>query len=171
MRSKAKKEAEKDAERLLKTGFRDGFAVEPVGIADRLGAQVRETELDQDTLGALFMKPGRDPKIVLNRRHSFLRRRHTCALELGHYVRMSARTNEYERVDLRDGFEQAGGEADDVYAYEFAECLLMPKEDVKILADLRMDDLEMAMRLFVPREAMQTRLTGLGMGTFDLEAA
>jgi Zn-dependent peptidase ImmA (M78 family) len=171
MRSKAKKEAEKDAERLLKSAVREGFGVEPVGIAERLGIQVRETELDPDTLGALFMKPSGDPKIVLNRRHSLLRRRLTCALELGHYLHTSAKTNEYERVDLRDRFEQAGGEADDVYAHEFAGCLLMPKEDVKILADLRVDDLEMALRFFVPREAMQDRLTGLGLGTFDLEAA
>jgi Zn-dependent peptidase ImmA (M78 family) len=171
MRSKVKKQAEKDAERLLKTAVREGFGVEPVGIAERLGVQVRETELDQDTLGALFMKPNADSRIVLNRRHSLLRRRLTCALELGHYVQMSAKTNEYKRVDLHDGCEQLGGEADEMYAHGFAACLLMPKEDIKILADLKMDDMEMALRFFVPREAMQIRLTGLGMATFDLEAA
>lgn len=169
MRSKVEKQAEKDAERLLKSAVREGFGVEPVGIAERLGVQVREIELEPDTLGALFMKPSGDPKIVLNQCHSLLRRRLTCALELGHYVLMSAKTNEYERVDLRDRFEQAGGEADDVYAREFAGCLLMPREDVKILADLRVDDLEMALRFFVPREAMQARLSGLGMGTFVLQ--
>ena len=171
MRSKVKKQAEKDAERLRKTAVRGEFAVEPVGVAERLGIQVRETELDPDTLGALFMKPNGDPKIVLNQRHSLLRRRLTAALELGYYVQMSAQTNEYERVDFRDRFEQAGGEADDVYAREFAGCLLMPKEDVKILADLKVDDLEMALRFFVPREAMQTRLGDLGMGRFELEEA
>ena len=55
------------------------------------------------------MKRNRDPKIVLNRRHSLLRRRVTCAFELGQYVHMSAKTNEYERVDFCEGFEQAGG--------------------------------------------------------------
>ena len=58
-----------------------------------------------------------------------------------------------------------------MYADEFAACLLMPKEAVRILADLRMDDLEMALRFVVPREAMQARLTVLGMGSFHLEAA
>jgi Zn-dependent peptidase ImmA (M78 family) len=171
MRSKVRNEGEKDALRLVKATFREGFPVEPVGIADRLGVRVREAKLDENTLGALFMKPGADPKIVLNRRHSFLRRRLTCALELGHYVRMSVKTGEYKRVDLHDGSEEEGGEADDGYAHEFAGSLLMPKEDVKILADLRMDDLEMALRFLVPRDAMQIRLTGLGMRALDLEAA
>ncbi|MBS1678959.1 MAG: ImmA/IrrE family metallo-endopeptidase [Actinobacteria bacterium] len=171
MRSKVEKEAERDALRLVKTTFRDSFAVEPVGIAERLGIQVREAKLDEDTLGALFMRPSADPRIVVNRGHSFLRRRLTCAAELGHYVGMSAKTDTYKRVDLRDGFEQEGGEADDAYAVEFAGSLLMPKEDVKILADLQMDDLEMALRFLVPRDAMQIRLAGLGMRALDLEAA
>lgn len=136
MRSKAVKEAEKVAGRLARASFRSGFAVEPVGIANDLGVEVSETKLDEATLGALFLKPGHDPEVVLNRRHSFLRRRLTCALELGHYVWMSAMTNEYKRVDLYDGSEEAGGEADEAYAREFAACLLMPKEDVKILAEL-----------------------------------
>jgi len=171
MRSKVKKEAEKDASRLAKSTFREGFPVEIFGMAERLGIQVRETELDQHTLAALFMKPSADPGIVLNRRHSFLRRRLACALEMGHYVRMSAKTNEYKRVDLRDGFEEVGGESNDEYAREFAESLLMPREDVKILADLEMDDLEMALRFLVPRDVMQGRLVSLGMRAPSLEAA
>jgi Zn-dependent peptidase ImmA (M78 family) len=171
MRSKVRKEAEKDATRLVKATFRQGFPVEPVGIATDLGVQVREAKLDQDISGALYLKPAADPKMVLNRQHSFLRRRLTCALELGHYVRMSAKTSEYKRVDLCDGFEEVGGESEDLYAHEFAGLLLMPKEDVKVLADLWMDDLEMALRFLVPREAMQIRLKNLGMRSADLEAA
>jgi Zn-dependent peptidase ImmA (M78 family) len=171
MRSKVKEEAEKDAERLLKVALREGFAVEPVGVANRLGIQVLETEFDEETLGALFMRRGVDPEIVLNRRHSFLRRRLTCAIELGHYVRLSARTNEYKRVDLYNQSEELGGEADEAYAHEFAACFLMPEDDIRILADLRMDDLEMALRLVVPREAMQVRLGDLGVRVPGLEAA
>jgi Zn-dependent peptidase ImmA (M78 family) len=171
MRSKVKKEAEKDATRLVKATSRDSFAVEPVGIATRLGVEVREAKLDRDILGALFLRPNADPRMVFNRRHSFVRRRFTCALELGHFVRMSARTNEYKRVDLYDGFEQVGGEADDSYAHAFAGCLLMPTEHVKILADLWMDDLEMALRFRVPREVMQARLRSLGIRTPLLGAA
>ena len=171
MRSKVRKQAEKDALRLVRTSVRDGFAVEPVGIANHLGVQVREAKFDRDIAGALFLEAGVDPKMVVNRRHSFLRRRFTCAIELGHYVRMSAETNEYKRVDLRDGFEEVGGESNDEYAREFAESLLMPREDVKILADLEMDDLEMALRFLVPRDVMQGRLISLGMRAPSLEAA
>jgi Zn-dependent peptidase ImmA (M78 family) len=171
MKSKVKREAEKDALRLVRATFRRGFPVDPVGIASDLGVKVLESEFDQDILGALFMKPGGDPDIVLNRRHSVLRRRATCALELGHYVRMSARTSEYKRADLYEESEEVGGESDDLYASQFAACLLMPAEDVKILADLKMDDLEMALRLLVPREVMQARLGELGLSTWVLEAA
>lgn len=171
MRSKVKKEAEKDALRLAKSTFREGFPVEIFGLAERLGIQVRESELDQHTLAALFMKPSADPGIVLNQRNSFLRRRLACALEMGHYLQMSAKTNEYKRIDMRDGFEEVGGESNDEYAREFAGSLLMPKGDVKILADLEMDDLEMALRFLVPRDAMQARLVSLGMRASSLEAA
>lgn len=167
MRRKVGKEAEKDAQRLVKATSRRGFPVEPVAIAKGLGVQVFETKFHEDTLGALFLKPGHDPEIVVNRRHSFLRRRLTCALELGHYVRVSAKTNEYKRVDLYAGSEQVGGESDDMYAREFAASVLMPKEDVKVLGDLLMDDLEMALRFLVPREAMQIRLNNLGLRTLD----
>jgi Zn-dependent peptidase ImmA (M78 family) len=171
MRSKVKKGAEKDAERVLRRSFREGIAIEPVGIAERLGIQVSEVKLDQGTLGALFMKPGADPEIVLNRRHSFLRRRVTCALEMGHYVHMSTQVDEYKRADLYDGSEEIGGASNDKYAHEFARSLLMPKEDVKVLADLWMDDLEMALRFRVPREEMRIRLKSLGLRVPELGAA
>jgi Zn-dependent peptidase ImmA (M78 family) len=171
MRSKVKKGAEKDADWVLRSTFRKGIAVEPVGIAGRLGIQVVEAKFDPDIVGALFMKPGVDPEIVLNRQHSFLRRRLTCALEIGHYVHMSAKVDEYERADLYDGFEEVGEEADNEYAPEFARSLLMPTEDVKVLADLWMDDLEMALRFRVPREEMRIRLKYLGLRVPELGAA
>ena len=68
MRSKVRKEAEKDAARLIKVDYgRTGFAVEPVGIANRLAVQVLEANFDENILGGLFLKPGHDPEIVLNR--------------------------------------------------------------------------------------------------------
>lgn len=171
MRSKVEKEAEEDALRLARATFREGFPVELFGMVERLGIQLRETELDQDALGALIMKPGADPGIVLNQRHSYLRRRLACALEMGHYLRMSRKTDEYKRIDMRDGFEEVGGQSNVEYAREFADSLLMPKEDIKILTDLGMDDLEMALRFLVPREAMRNRLASLGVRKPELEAA
>jgi Zn-dependent peptidase ImmA (M78 family) len=170
MRGKVKKQAEKDADRVLKRSFRRGIAVEPVGIAERLGVNVREAKFDPDILGALFMKPGVDPKIVLNRELSFFRRRVTCALEIGHYVHMSAAVSEYKRADLYDSSEEFGGESSGEYAHEFARSLLMPKEDIKVFADLWMDDLEMALRFRVPREEMRIRLKDLGLRVAELGA-
>jgi len=82
-----------------------------------------EAKVDENILGALFLEPGHDPRIALNRRHSFFRRRLTCALEPGHYVRVSASTNEYERADLFDRSEERGGEADDVFARDPREAI------------------------------------------------
>jgi Zn-dependent peptidase ImmA (M78 family) len=117
------------------------------------------------------MKPGDDPKIVLNTRDGFLRRRLTCALELGHYVRASAETNSYVRADLRDEPSSSVEEPESVYAGEFAACLLMPEKDVRIFAELGMDDLEMALQFLVPREAIQLRMRALGLPAPDLEMA
>lgn len=156
---------------MLKRSFRDTIAIEPVGIAERLGVVVREAKFDENSLGGLFLKPGADPKITLNLQHSFVRRRLTCALEIGHYVHMSAKVNEYKRVDLYEGSDEVGGESNDEYAHEFARSLLMPKEDIKVFVDLWMDDLEMAMRFYVPREAMRIRLKDLGLRVPELGAA
>jgi Zn-dependent peptidase ImmA (M78 family) len=60
------------------------------------------------------------------------------------------------------------GESNDEYAHEFARSLLMPEEDIKVFADLWMDDLEMAVRFRVPREEMRIRLKDLGLRVSEL---
>jgi Zn-dependent peptidase ImmA (M78 family) len=166
-----RKEAERDAGRLLRLGLNGGVAVEPVGIANRLGVQVLEAELEEEKLGGLLMKPGEDPKILLNRRHGFIRRRLTCANELGQYVRRSAGTNRYVRVDRRTDPLIPLKDPQDVYAEEFGACLLMPKWIVQALTEIGFDDLEIALRLFVSREAIQLRLKSLGIDAVDLRAS
>lgn len=171
MRSKVRKEAEKDAARLLKATLRVGVPVDSPAIANELGLKVFVTDLKEITLGGLLMKPGDDPKIFVNKRDGYLRQRLTCAVELGHYLRRSAETNKYARVDRRGPRSESEEEPDEIYAHEFAAALLMPKEDVEILVELGMDDLEMALQLFVPREAMQLRLRDLGLPAPELEVA
>lgn len=170
-RRKIRKEAERDATRLLRTTSRLDIPVDSAAIANELGLRVLVMTLKEATLGGLVMKPGNDPRIVVNRRDGYLRQRLTCALELGHYVRCSAVTNQYARVDLRGEPSSADEESQDLYAHEFASSLLMPSEDVRILRELEMDDLEMALRFMVPREAMQLRLKDLGMPAPDLKVA
>jgi len=171
MKGDVGKEARRDAERLLRITGNVGVAVEPVGIARRLGVQVFKAALKKESLGGLLMMPGKDPEIVLNQDDGLIRRRMTCAYELGHYVLWSARTNEYARVDLREPKPASEETWEESYAKGFAACLLMPEVLVKTLYELGMDDLEMAVWLVVSREAIQVRLDDLGLSVIDLWAA
>ena len=171
MSSKIKAEAARDAARILRATWTGAAPIEPVSIANELGVEVLEAPLDGNTLGALFISPGKDPRIVLNQGDSFNRQRFTCAHELGHYVRRSAESNDFARVDLRDDRSSTGEDIEEVYANEFAACLLMPEPEVRAFADLGLDDLEMALRFRVSREAMQFRLKNLGLPTENLQKA
>jgi Zn-dependent peptidase ImmA (M78 family) len=167
-----KKKAKEDAERILRITGNLGTVIEPAGIAHRLGVKVLEGEFrNENVLGALRMFPGKDPEIVMDSRDGLIRRRMTCANELGHFVLRSASTNNYWRVDLREVEPGSEESREEEYAKEFAACLLMPEEVVKTLAELGMDDLEMAVWLVVSREAIQLRLADLDLGAFDLRAA
>jgi Zn-dependent peptidase ImmA (M78 family) len=167
-KAKIKKEAAEDAARVLKATFRLRAPVDPIAIAQELGIQVLEGELDRDRLGGLVMKPGEEPKIYMNQLDLLIRRRLTCAIELGHYVRRSAKTNEYGRVDRRSDRSEVEEDPESVYAEEFAACLLMPDKDVRIMLELGVDDLEIALRFQVSRELVQRRLDDLGLRTIEL---
>src|ERR1700761_3352887 len=171
MEDDPKSEAKRAAERLLRITGNVGVAVEPAGIANRLGVQVLKGNLREESLGGLLMTPGEDPEVVLNQRDGLIRRRLTCAYELGHFVLRSADMNDYSRVDLRGQKPAAEETPEEIYAKEFAACLLMPEDVVKTLAELGMDDLEMAVWLVVSREAMQLRLSSLSLVTIDLRVA
>jgi len=161
-KARIKKEAADDAARLLKTTYRLRAPVDPIAIAQELGIQVLQGELDRDRLGGLVIKPGEEPKIYMNQLDLLIRRRFTCALELGYYVRHSAETKEYGRVDRRSDRSKAEQDPESVYAEEFAACLLLPARDVKVMVELGVDELEMALRFRVSRE-----LIPLGLRTAE----
>lgn len=166
-----KREAERDAAKLLQATWDGGVPVDPVAIARVAGLRVLEAELDENTLGALVKQPGQDPTILLNEGDSKNRRRFTCAHELGHFVRRSEEADEYTRVDLRSPLSATGENSEEVYANEFAACLLMPEDEVKSLHSTGMSDLEMAIRFKVSREAMQFRLKNLELMPATSQAA
>jgi Zn-dependent peptidase ImmA (M78 family) len=170
-KAKIKKEAAEDAARILKATFRFDIPIEPVGLAEELDIRVLELQLEDDKLGMLLIKPGDEPKIYLNRQHGILRQRMTCAFELGQYVRHSAKTNKYGHVARRTDRLTLKDDPDLVYAEEFASCLLMPKRELRVLAELGVDDLEIALRFQVPREALQLRLNEIGFRTAELSEA
>jgi Zn-dependent peptidase ImmA (M78 family) len=169
--AKIKKEASEDAARLLKTTYRLRAPVDPIAIAQELGIQVLEGELDRDRLGGLVIKPGEEPKIYMNQLDLLIRRRFTCALELGYYVRHSAEIREYGRVERRSDRSKSEQDPESVYAEEFAACLLLPARDVKVMVELDIDELEMALRFRVSRELIQRRLNDLGLRTAALSGS
>lgn len=170
-KAKIKKEAAEDAARILKATFRLLAPVEPVGIAQELDTRVVEADLEEDIFGMLLMKPGSESKIYLNQRDGVLRQRLTCAIELGHYVRQSAKTDEYGRIDRRTDPSATKEDPDSIYAEEFAACLLMPEGEFRALAELGVDELEIALRFQVPREVVQFKLSEMGIQNAELSEA
>lgn len=156
-------EAAEDAAKLLRAAWGGAIPVDPVAIARTAGLRVLDAELDEKTLGALVKNPGQDPVILLNQSDSPNRRRFTCAHELGHFVRRAEETDEYTTVDLRNPVSATGLDSEEIYANEFAASLLMPEDEVKSLVEAGLDDLEMAIRFKVSREAMQHRLDNLDL--------
>jgi Zn-dependent peptidase ImmA (M78 family) len=165
MRSEVKMEAAEDAARLMKAAWGSAIPVDPVAIARTAGLRVLDAELDEKTLGALVKNPQQDPIILLNRHDGDNRKRFTCAHELGHFVRRSEEEDEYTTVDLRNPLSAAGQDSEEIYANEFAAALLMPEDEVRSFVEAGMDDLEMAIRFKVSREAMQHRLDNLNLTT------
>lgn len=165
MKDRLKKEARRDAGRLLKATMRLPVPVYPSDIAMQLGIRIIELKLtNEDTLGGLKVEPEGDTRIVLNKHYGLLRRRFTCALELGYFVRLSPGQQAYERADLRSLRAKADGEdPEERYAEEFAECLLMPENDVRAMFELGLSDLEMALKFWVPRDVVWSRLKNLGL--------
>lgn len=160
-------DAARDAERLLARAWQRGsdlpLPVDPVKIARRLGIDVVDARLDPDVSAAIVKERGQDPTILLNMIDSRNRQRFSCAHELGHFIRRSDDPDEYEYVDLRDVLSSKGSDPEEVYANEFAACLLMPEKEVSRLRRDGLEDYEMALLFDVSQEAMHYRLVNLRM--------
>jgi Zn-dependent peptidase ImmA (M78 family) len=161
--SQVKAEASRDAANLLGATWPLAIPVDPISIARRTGLRVVFAPLNDDTIGALIKQPHDEPTIMISERDSDNRKRFTCAHELGHYVRRSEETETYSSIDLRSDLSKAGSDPEEVYANEFAACLLMPPNDLRAYHATGLSDLEMAIRFKVSREAMQNRLRNLGL--------
>jgi Zn-dependent peptidase ImmA (M78 family) len=172
VKDRVRKEARRDAERLLKATMRLPVPTYPSDIAMQLGIKVLEFKLrNEDTLGVLLVEPEGDTRILLNKHYGVLRCRFTCALELGYFARLSPGRQAYERADLRSLRARPRGEdPDELYADEFAGCLLMPENDVRAMSELGLSDLEMALKFWVPRDVVWSRLNSLGL-SIDAERA
>ena len=141
------------------------FPVDPVWIANELGLDVVETTLDDDVSGALLKEPEQDPVIILNRNDSNVRKRFTCAHELGHYVKRTENGQplEYEFVDYRGKLASQGVDSEEIFANNFAACLLMPEKEVRRLNNAGYAPVMMASYFGVSDDAIRYRLKKLGL--------
>jgi Zn-dependent peptidase ImmA (M78 family) len=160
--AQARIEAAEDATRLLGRFWLGRIPVEPFELARALGVHADRVRLDDTTSGALIKEHSQAPKIVVNAGDGKLRQRFTCAHELGHYVRRGDE-EEYRRIYFRNEASGEGRYPEEVFANEFAGCLLMPEDYVLALHREGLFAWEMAERFVVSRRAMQRRLKRLGL--------
>jgi Zn-dependent peptidase ImmA (M78 family) len=163
--------AERQATDLLREAWRrvpddTGFEipVDPFFFAARFGIKVVNYPLDPDMSGMLVKRPTEDPLIYINASDSEVRRRFTCAHELGHYVaRTTGRSDDsFGYIDRRGPSAAHGTDPSEIYANQFAAELLMPHENVRALAS-HLTDAALAVRFNVSLGAMRYRLVNLGI--------
>lgn len=141
-----------------------GLPVDPVWIAGQLGLDVVNATLPTDVSGALIKEAGQDPVILLASNDSKVRKRFSCAHELGHYAyRMDGKDASYEYVDFRGQTASQGTSPEEIFANQFAAELLMPAVSVKALHKEGMSAVLMAQKFGVSDDAIRFRLINLGL--------
>ena len=158
--------AAQEAEKIRALAWNDKFPVDPIAIAIAIGVDVYETSLPKEVSGALIKEVGDDAKIVIEHSDNNNRKRFSCAHELGHYVARAESSNEekeYEYIDLRSESSSNGNNPDEIFANQFAACLLMPEKKVKDLVHKGKSHIEMALFFGVSNEAMKFRLKNLSL--------
>lgn len=168
MPTRERSKAAEDADRILSTAWRTDpvpIPVDPVRIAKTLGIAVFDQELDRNISGAIVKAAGSDPLILLNAADSPNRKRFTCAHEIGHFIARSNEHNDkdYEFVDLRGVLATMGTDQDEIYANEFAACLLMPESEVAKMSHSGDLPAQIAVKFGVSSEAVSYRLKNLGL--------
>jgi Zn-dependent peptidase ImmA (M78 family) len=151
------------AEQLLdRIWDRSRFPVDPVWIARQLGLDVVDAQLGNNISGALIKEPGKDPVIMLDQADSKTRKRFSCAHELGHYVRRSDQES-IEYIDFRGPDASLGSDPEEIFANQFAACLLMPRSEIARLHKNKIPTFIMASQLGVSGAALGHRLKNLGI--------
>ncbi len=139
-----------------------GFPVDPVWIAKKMGIRIIETKLPSEVSGALIKDKGSDPVIIISKTDSINRKRFSCAHELGHYLkRVENEEESYQYVDLRNNDSASGTNDEEVFANQFAACLLMPKEDITRLYKERVPSFMLAQKFSVSDDAIRFRLKNI----------
>lgn len=145
--------------------YRDSVPVPVFDIITELGLGLLFCPLDDDVSGWIELRDDGNYQIVINERHSLVRKRFTAAHELGHYIyhrdllgRGTGDTRAYraESSPLPNARIRPRHERQ---ANTFAANLLMPAQSIeKLRAEGCVDPSSLAERLVVSTEAMRIRL-------------
>lgn len=140
------------------------FPVDPVQIAQKLGAKVSLADLDGDVAGLLVRREEAGAlQILLNRADHKNRQRFTCAHEIGHIIRRAGSRAPLGFVEYRNELSSLGTDPEEKFANRFAAELLMPASAVRKLWSDGLRVPKMARVFNVSEEAMENRLTFLGL--------
>jgi Zn-dependent peptidase ImmA (M78 family) len=142
-------------------------------IARHIGAVIRNSPLDTEISGMVFIKDG-VPVIGVNALHHPNRQRFTIAHEIGHLVLHRDYIGSHLHVDkqypvlMRDSKASQGIDRIEIEANQFAAELLMPRALILELLDDEGVDLDdegpiemLALRFKVSKQAMTHRLSSL----------
>jgi len=159
------KHPQREADKILRAYWGDaGFPVDPVAIAREMGVFVFNADIPGDVSGLLRKHPGQAAEIYIDVDDPVVRRRFTCAHELGHYVSHADKDEtELSFVDYRGDLASQGTNSEEVFANNFAANLLMPRQKVHELHRGGWSRPEMASFFHVSLEAMKHRMTSLGL--------
>lgn len=140
--------------------------VEPQRIAKTLGLKYYVADLGPELSGMLVRPPNHDAQIHVNQDDSDVRRRFSCAHELGHYVLQSPEeglpTDEGGgHVFFRSPLSAMGSDPAEVWSNKFAAALLMPRDLVNNIRNDVPETAILAARFSVSVEAMRFRLQTL----------
>lgn len=168
---------ERSASKLLET---HGVKRPPVPvdrIAQGLGVRIAREPFDGDLSGMLYREPKGTTVIVINSRNAPTRQRFTIAHEIAHLLHHEP-TLQVDRpisVRFRNENSSLALDRDEIEANQFAAALLMKREwvleDAQQLVDkspnISDEDVlrELAVRYEVSTQAMEYRLSNLGLWT------
>lgn len=148
--------------------------VDVLGIAKKMGIEIRAERTHQDLSGFLFRNLKEKVAVIgVNSRQSPFRQRFTLAHEIGHFLLHSddrLHVDKGYEVKLRDEKSKAGTDIDEMEANLFAAELLMPEHflarDVGDLGSVDLSDERalkgLAGRYKVSSQALAFRLAYLG---------
>jgi Zn-dependent peptidase ImmA (M78 family) len=160
-----KEEARFKAKETLSVFWGDeGYPIDPIAIARRLGVEVFVADLPDTVSGMLRKEQNEAASIYIDTDDPRVRQRFTCAHEIGHYLRhTSSDDGAIAFVDYRGATASRGDDSEEIFANEFAAELLMPESRLRQLFGAGFRELEFSEYFGVSVESAKWRLVNLGL--------